>query len=102
MKNTLHLGDNLDVLRDSIPDEWVDLVYLDPPFNSDKNYNAFFEEKDGSRSPAQVRAFKDTWQWDQEAVAAYRAVVEAGGKVSERCRGFTRFWAVATCSPTFP
>ena len=45
------------------------LIYLDPPFNSDKNYNAFFEEKDGSRSPAQVRAFKDTWEWDQEAVA---------------------------------
>lgn len=80
--NTLYFGDNLDVLRRYIDDESVDLVYLDPPFNSDQNYNVLFAEQDGSRSSAQIRAFEDTWQWDQSAATAFREVVESGGRVS--------------------
>ena len=60
-KNRLYYGDNLTVLRDYIADQSVDLVYLDPPFNSRQDYNVLFAEKDGSRSGSQITAFKDTW-----------------------------------------
>ena len=63
MPNTLYYGDNLQVLRDHIPDESVDLVYLDPPFNSNASYNVLFREKSGEDSPAQIKAFTDTWEW---------------------------------------
>ena len=66
MPNTLFYGDNLQVLRDHIPDESVDLVYLDPPFNSNASYNVLFREKSGEESPAQIRAFTDTWEWTLE------------------------------------
>lgn len=82
MKNTLYYGDNCTVLRQHIQDESVDLIYLDPPFKSEQNYNVLFEEQDGSRSAAQIKAFEDTWRWDQAAAAAYQEVVEAGGRVS--------------------
>jgi site-specific DNA-methyltransferase (adenine-specific) len=88
MKNTLYHGDNLDVLRRHIADESVDLIYLDPPFKSDQNYNVLFQEQNGSRSAAQIRAFEDTWQWDQVAAAAYQEVVEAGGQVSLAMQAF--------------
>ena len=67
MTNTLYYGDNLDILRQHVPDESVDLVYLDPPFNSNANYNVLFQEQSGEASPAQIRAFTDTWEWTQEA-----------------------------------
>jgi len=70
MKNTLYYGDNCTVLRQHIQDESVDLIYLDPPFKSEQNYNVLFEEQDGSRSAAQIKAFEDTWRWDQAAAAA--------------------------------
>lgn len=89
--NTLYYGDNLDILRRYVADESIDLVYLDPPFKSDQNYNVLFAEQDGSRSAAQIRAFGDTWQWDQAAAAAYHQIVEAGGKVSEAMQAFRRF-----------
>jgi len=88
MKNTLYYGDNLKVLREHVEDESVDLVYLDPPFKSDQNYNVLFAEQNGTRSGAQIRAFEDTWQWDQAAAAAYQEVVEAGGRVSLTMQGF--------------
>ena len=88
MTNTLYYGDNLDVLRRHVADESVDLVYLDPPFKSDQNYNVLFQEQDGSRSAAQIRAFKDTWQWDQAAAAAFEEVVEEGGQVSLAMQAF--------------
>ena len=71
MTNTLYYGDNLDILRQHLPDESVDLVYLDPPFNSNANYNVLFKEQSGEASPAQIRAFTDTWEWTQEAVGTY-------------------------------
>jgi site-specific DNA-methyltransferase (adenine-specific) len=60
-ENLLYYGDNLDVMRRHIKDESVDLVYLDPPFNSDQNYNILFKEQNGSRAASQIRAFEDTW-----------------------------------------
>lgn len=71
MKNQLYYGDNLDILRDHIADESVDLIYLDPPFNSNRNYNVLFKEKSGEASPSQLEAFTDTWQWNQDAEYAY-------------------------------
>ena len=66
MPNALFYGDNLAVLREHVADESVDLVYLDPPFNSNASYNVLFREKTGEESPAQIRAFTDTWEWTQE------------------------------------
>jgi DNA modification methylase len=84
----LFYGDNLDVMRRHIDDESVDLVYLDPPFNSNASYNVLFAEQDGSRSAAQIQAFGDTWRWDQRAAATYEEVVEAGGEVSQAMQAF--------------
>ena len=72
MPNTLFYGDNLQVLRDHIPDESVDLVYLDPPFNSNASYNVLFREKSGEESPAQIKAFTDTWEWTLETERTYQ------------------------------
>ena len=87
-RGRLYYGDNLDVLRRHVADASVDLVYLDPPFNSAKDYNVLYKEADGTRSAAQVRAFKDTWEWDRTAVKTYRELVEEGGKVSEAMQAF--------------
>jgi DNA modification methylase len=84
----LYYGDNLDVLRRYVEDASVDLVYLDPPFNSNANYNVLFAEQDGSRSAAQIHAFEDTWRWDRAAAKAYEETVESGGRVSEAMRAF--------------
>ena len=67
MTNALYYGDNLTVLREHVPDESVDLVYLDPPFNSNASYNILFREKSGEESPAQIKAFTDTWEWTLES-----------------------------------
>jgi DNA modification methylase len=91
--NTLYYGDNLDVLRRYVADESVDLIYLDPPFKSDQNYNVLFAEQDGSRSAAQIKAFEDTWRWDQAAAAAYEEVVERAGRVSQAMQAFRTFLA---------
>lgn len=61
--NVLYYGDNLDILRNHIPDESVDLVYLDPPFNSKATYNVLFRESSGEPSEAQIEAFEDSWYW---------------------------------------
>ncbi|MFF9910678.1 DNA methyltransferase [Streptomyces sp. NPDC013457] len=65
-RNKLYYGDNLDLLRENIESNSVDLVYLDPPFNSNRSYNVLFKEKSGSESPAQIEAFGDTWMWSHE------------------------------------
>jgi site-specific DNA-methyltransferase (adenine-specific) len=88
---TLYYGDNLDILRRYIKDEFVDLVYLDPPFNSAQNYNAFFHEKDGTDAASQIHAFEDTWHWDIETKKAYDAVTEQPGKVSDVMQAFYTF-----------
>ncbi len=88
---TLYYADNLDILRRYIADESVDLVYLDPPFNSAANYNAFFQEKDGTAAASQIKAFEDTWSWNIEAEAVYRELTEQPGKVSEVMQAFRTF-----------
>ena len=70
--NTLYYGDNLDILRRYVPDESVDLIYLDPPFNSAQDYNVLFREQDGTRSASQIKAFGDTWRWDDAAALAFQ------------------------------
>ena len=87
-KNKLYYGDNLQVLREYIPDRTVDLIYLDPPFNSRQDYNVLFAEKDGSRSASQITAFKDTWEWNEEAARSYEEVIEQGGRVADAMRAF--------------
>ena len=69
--NVLYYGDNLDILRRYIPDESVDLIYLDPPFNSNRDYNVIFKDESGRKSDAQLLAFEYTWHWGPDAEAQY-------------------------------
>jgi len=69
--NTLFYGDNLQILREYIADESIDLVYLDPPFNSNRNYNVLFRDEAGKDSEAQITAFEDTWHWGPDAEHTY-------------------------------
>ncbi len=79
-KNRLYFGDNLDILRAHVKDESVDLIYLDPPFNSNATYNVLFKEKSGEQSVAQITAFEDTWHWGMESERTYHEVVTSGPK----------------------
>lgn len=74
-ENTLFYGDNLDILRGYIPDESVDLIYLDPPFNSQRTYNVLFKHESGNESEAQIAAFEDTWHWNMAAAETYHELV---------------------------
>ena len=74
--NSLYYGDNLDILRKYIPDESIDLVYLDPPFNSKRNYNVLFNNPKGHQSQAQITAFEDTWHWGEQAEREYNEVLQ--------------------------
>lgn len=91
-KNKLFFGDNLRILREHIADESVDLIYLDPPFNSNANYNVLFQEKGGAQSAAQITAFEDTWHWTQEAETTYHETVTNAPdrvvRIMEALRGF--------------
>jgi len=86
--NILYYGDNLDVLRRHVADQSVDLVYLDPPFNSNASYNVLFGHADGSRAAAQIEAFEDTWRWDQAAAPAFQESVQRGGEVAQAMAAF--------------
>ncbi len=88
--NALIYGDNLTVLRQYIPDESVDLVYLDPPFNSNANYNVLFKDKSGADAAAQIEAFGDTWHWDQASAATFHDVLRQGGAAAEALMAFER------------
>jgi len=91
-ENVLYYGDNLDILRRYIKDETVDLIYLDPPFKSNQDYNVLFAEQNGSRSAAQIKAFEDTWEWNTIAAAAYQEIVESGHqRVSQAMQAFRTF-----------
>jgi site-specific DNA-methyltransferase (adenine-specific) len=90
--NRLYFGDNLEILRDYIKDESVDLIYLDPPFNSAANYNVLFQEKSGEQSAAQITAFEDTWHWTQESENIFHETISSASenvvKILESLRGF--------------
>ncbi len=92
MINQLYYGDNLDILRDSIADESVDLIYLDPPFNSNATYNVLFRAPGGEESQAQIEAFEDTWHWNESAEDAYWQVLHGpnseAARMLEAMRGF--------------
>ncbi len=74
MANRLYYGDNLDILRDKVRDESVDLCYIDPPFNSKRNYNQIYTNV-GHEDLAQARAFLDTWVWDDRAKEGYSQII---------------------------
>src|SRR4030066_139821 len=72
--NVLYYGDNLEILRKYIPDSSVDLIYLDPPFNSKATYNVLYKEQTGEPSQAQITAFEDTWHWGLESERALQEI----------------------------
>ena len=91
-RNKLYFGDNLRILRENVPDESVDLIYLDPPFNSNATYNVLFRERTGEDSAAQITAFEDTWSWSIESEIAFQDVITDGpeklGDLLQAMRGF--------------
>lgn len=91
-KNNLYYGDNLQVLRDSILPESVDLIYLDPPFNSDANYNLLFKRPSGQQSAAQIEVFEDTWHWNPSAENAFDEVMKSyNSNMAELLRSLRSF-----------
>jgi site-specific DNA-methyltransferase (adenine-specific) len=92
MTNQLYYGDNLQVLRDAIATESVDLIYSDPPFNSQANYTILFKSSKGRQSQAQIEAFDDTWHWNDHAELAFDEVLRSGNAdLSEMLRAFRSF-----------
>ncbi len=90
--NGLYYGDNLEVLKKYIPDGSVDLIYLDPPFNSKTDYNILFKEPGGKLSTAQITAFEDTWHWTGETESMFQDIVDiASADVVEMMRCFRQF-----------
>ena len=91
-RNKLYFGDNLRILRENVPDHSVDLIYLDPPFNSNATYNVLFRERTGEDSAAQITAFEDTWSWSVESEIAFQDVITGGpeklGDLLQAMRGF--------------
>lgn len=90
--NTLFYGDNLPILREHVPTESVDLIYLDPPFNSNRSYNVLFKDESGKQSKSQLTAFDDTWHWGEQAEDTYSELVTQAptdvGKMIAALRGF--------------
>ena len=82
MTNKLYFGDNLDILREYIADESVDLIYLDPPFNSQAQYNVLFQTPDNLKAAAQAEAFRDSWTWGEEANWSYQEIMKIGGSTA--------------------
>ena len=89
--NTLYYGDNLKILRDYIKDESVDLVYLDPPFNSNRNYNVLFRNESGTDSESQITAFEDTWHWNLAAEQTYSELINEPDQVGRMIESFRQF-----------
>jgi len=89
--NKLYFGDNLSIMRENLQDESVDLIYLDPPFNSKATYNVLFAEKDGTQSRAQITAFEDSWHWGEESQSAYERLIQRSDKLSDLIEALYRF-----------
>lgn len=104
--NTLFYGDNLEILRHLVPNESVDLIYLDSPFNSKADYNILFRETSGEQSTAQIQAFSDFWHWDVQARRAYEYLTvnapnENLANLINTRFGFLAFWAFLTSLTIF-
>lgn len=92
MTNALYYGDNLDVLRADIKDESVDLIYLDPPFNSSATYNVLFKSPSGEQSHAQIEAFEDSWHWGDQAEREFGELLhQPNTEVSEMMQALRKF-----------
>jgi len=92
MENTLYYGDNLDILKKHIADNSIDLIYLDPPFNSKANYNILYKEPSGNFSDAQITAFEDTWHWAEKAETTFKEIIDtAPANVVDMTRAFRLF-----------
>ncbi len=91
--NYLYYGDNLDIRRKYIQNESVDLIYLDPPFKSDQSHNILFQERNGSKSRAQIKAFGDTWRWDLTAEETWTEIIQKSSnkKLAELMIAMRRF-----------
>jgi hypothetical protein len=101
MTNRLYFGDNLDILRQGyIPDRSVDLIYLDPPFNSQAQYNLLFERLGKSSRSAQAGAFRDTWRWEEEASLAQTEIMRTRGSVARMTEGFVSALGTSNLGPT--
>jgi len=91
-KNILYYGDNLPILRDHFPDECVDLIYLDPPFNSNRSYNVLFKDESGTEAESQIVAFDDTWHWNASAEKTFQDLIQNASinvvKMIDAMRGF--------------
>jgi site-specific DNA-methyltransferase (adenine-specific) len=92
LEKKLYYGENLDILRQHVPDECIDLIYLDPPFNSKADYNILFREPSDDPSEAQITAFGDTWHWTDETEETFAEIVEkTPARVVEMISGFRKF-----------
>jgi adenine specific DNA methylase Mod len=80
--NALYHGDNLAVLRRHVADESIDLIYLDPPFNSNATYDVLVGSGDGTNAATRIEAFDDTWRWDDDAAEAFEEVVSGGAEIA--------------------
>ena len=90
--NQLYYGDNLHILREHIQDESIDLIYLDPPFNSKSDYNILYKTPNGKQSESQITAFEDSWHWGEEAELTYDEIIQiAPGEVASMIRAFRSF-----------
>ena len=89
--NRLFCGDNLAILRKDIPDDGVELVFLDPPFKSHKDDTVRFKEQDGSRAASEGQAFEETWTWGEQSREAFDEAVHAGGRLREVMKAFRMF-----------
>ncbi|MGB7208613.1 MAG: DNA methyltransferase [Pyrinomonadaceae bacterium] len=89
--NTLYYGDNLKILRDYVKNESVDLIYLDQPFNSNRNYNVLFRNESGTDSESQITAFEDTWHWNLAAEQTYSELINEPDQVGRMIESFRQF-----------
>ena len=90
-KNTLFYGDNLDIMREYLLSESVDLVYLDPPFNSNRSYNVLFKDEKGKEAESQIMAFEDSWHWNETAQRTYESLIVQSGRVGTMIEALHQF-----------
>jgi site-specific DNA-methyltransferase (adenine-specific) len=90
--NKLYFGDNLDILREHIADESIDLIYLDPPFNSKRDYSVLFKTPKGHKSDAQITAFEDSWHWGEQAEREFNELLhQPNTDVAEMMEALRKF-----------